>query len=112
MTPDPKPQPRKKKIRKYDATLLKQDKECYRLFVIEHVNNGNALCCEECGEPIPEPSTLNIHHVLPKRIYKWLRHAFGNLCLLCWGCHDRLERGLVTDWMKNRIQLTKEKFNL
>jgi 5-methylcytosine-specific restriction endonuclease McrA len=102
MTPDPKPQPRKKKIKKYDTALLKQ----------EHVNQGNALRCEECGEPIPEPSTINIHHVLPKRHYAHLRHAFHNLCLLCWGCHDRYERGLVTDWMKNRIQLTKEKFNL
>jgi len=47
----------------------------------------------ETGEPIMSPSTLNFHHVLPKKEseYPEFRHCKWNVILVNWETHTKAE---------------------
>lgn len=97
----------KQKVKK-DAkkALLKEDEKFY----VNYWNNHLPHECFECGIFLGySPYNWMFHHILPKNKYIKLRHNVDNIVYLCLQHHDNVERGTISNRMRELIELTKQK---
>jgi 5-methylcytosine-specific restriction endonuclease McrA len=67
--------------------------------------------CENCGEWLgKEPFSYMFDHLLEKSKYPELKFEEDNIMLVCLKCHDEKTRGFASDYVKNRINIVKQKY--
>jgi len=67
--------------------------------------------CENCGEWLgKEPLSYMFDHLLEKKSHPELRLEEENIMLVCLKCHDEKTRGFASDYVKNRINIVKQKY--
>jgi 5-methylcytosine-specific restriction endonuclease McrA len=82
-----------------------------REFFLQIWNKGKGHYCENCKKWLgKEPLSYMFDHVLEKNKYPELKYEEENIMLLCLECHDNKTRGNLTDFIIERIQKVREKF--
>lgn len=67
--------------------------------------------CEGCGKWLgEEPRSYMFDHLLEKSKYPDLKFEEENIMLVCLECHDNKTRGFLTDIVRERIKIVREKF--
>lgn len=67
--------------------------------------------CENCGKWLgKEPLSYMFDHLLEKSKYPELMYEELNIMFTCLECHDNKTRGKLTEIVKNRIQIVRDKF--
>jgi len=49
------------------------------------------MICQNCKKKIPNPSKVNIAHILPKGIFKSVSTVLNNSLYLCGDCHNKFD---------------------
>lgn len=82
---------KKAKENRQDLKITKKDKEMYA-----EIWEERAHVDFETGDLIMSPSTLNFHHVLPKKegAYPQFRHKKWNIVLVSWQTHTKAEANI------------------
>ena len=69
--------------------------------------------CENCNKHLgKEPLSYMFDHVLEKSKYPELAFEEENIMYLCLECHDKKTRGFYIDFIQERINYLKLKFNI
>jgi len=69
--------------------------------------------CENCEKWLgDEPFSYMFDHLLEKSKYPKLKYEQDNICILCLECHDNKTRGFISDILKNKIKIVREKFGI
>ena len=67
--------------------------------------------CENCGKWLGnEPLSYMFDHLLEKSKYPELAKEEDNIMLVCLECHDNKTRGILTDFIRDRIEIVRNKF--
>lgn len=91
-----------KQIKDNKRNKIKEDEDFYK----ECFNSCKIHKCEECGTPLSEffrdeggrvIAKWRYSHIIPKSIYKKLRHVIKNINHLCFKCHQEWENGRKED---------------
>jgi 5-methylcytosine-specific restriction endonuclease McrA len=107
--------PRKPLIRRTTSSQTKppivEDVAKMRDFFLGIWNKRKKHECENCGEWLgKEPLSYMFDHLLEKKSHPELRLEEENIMLVCLKCHDEKTRGFASDYVKNRINIVKQKY--
>jgi len=68
--------------------------------------------CENCKKWLgSEPLSYMFDHLLEKSKYPELKFKEENIMLVCLECHDLKTRGFVTDFVRDKIEEVRNKFD-
>lgn len=68
--------------------------------------------CENCGKWLgKEPLSYMFDHLLEKSKYPDLSKEEDNIMLVCLECHDNKTRGFLTDFVRQKIEKVRIKYN-
>jgi 5-methylcytosine-specific restriction endonuclease McrA len=82
-----------------------------KAFFLQVWNKKQKHECENCGKWLgSEPLSYMFDHLLEKSKYPELKYTEENIMLVCLECHDNKTRGFLTDLVKEKIKIVKEKF--
>jgi 5-methylcytosine-specific restriction endonuclease McrA len=82
-----------------------------KAFFLQVWNKKQKHECENCGKWLGnEPLSYMFDHLLEKSKYPELKYTEENIMLVCLECHDNKTRGFLTDLVKEKIKIVKEKF--
>lgn len=82
-----------------------------RDFFVEIWNKRKEHKCENCGKWLgKEPLSYMFDHILEKSTHPDLKFEERNIMLLCLECHDEKTRGILTDFIRAKIQEVKNLF--
>jgi hypothetical protein len=90
-----------------------EDREDLDIFFEHHIKilTSNKICCENCNNPIYEPTSANIAHILPKSIFKSIRSNNNNCMYLCLTCHGNYDSSWDKAIKMKCFHIAKERFN-
>lgn len=81
-------------------------------FFIDLWNKRKKHDCENCGKWLgKEPLSYMFDHILEKSKHPDLKFEEDNIMFLCLECHDNKTRGNLTDFIKNKIQEIRMRFD-
>lgn len=83
-----KPKKQIAKTSKKQVKQIKENKEFYQLFIERHPTK----CCDECKDPIHNPTGSNVSHIISSGNNKTLYHDLENAFLLCQTCENQWTR--------------------
>ena len=67
--------------------------------------------CENCGRWLGnEPLSYMFDHLLEKSKYPDLKYEEEDIMLTCLECHDNKTNGKLSDIVKNKIQIVRDRF--
>ena len=82
-----------------------------KAFFLQVWNKKQKHECENCGKWLGnEPLSYMFDHLLEKNKYPELKYTEENIMLVCLECHDNKTRGFLTDLVKEKIKIVREKF--
>lgn len=103
--------PKKALSRRATPPPVKENVTQMRDFFLGIWNKRKKHECENCGEWLgKEPLSYMFDHLLEKKSHPELRLEEENIMLVCLKCHDEKTRGFASDYVKNRINIVKQKY--
>lgn len=102
---------RRTKVRvEQDKADVERMWELFEQHWLVKTKQGGRHYCEGCQEPIyGENKSLYHHHCWPKSSFPEHKYKIEGLMIVCWQCHSNIENAYITEEIRDKIEIIKQK---